>query len=65
MAAKSKKGGRRKGAGRKPLGELKQRNRVTVLLTDQELAELKRAAGEESHGTYVRRLLLRHLARRK
>ena len=68
MAAKRKngRGGLRPGSGRKakPLGE-KQRNRVVLLLTDEEMRELDRAAGTEGLGTFARRVLLRSLARRR
>ncbi len=59
-------GGRRPGAGRprKPRAE-KQGRSVTLALTEAEHAALRRAAGREPHGTYVRTVLLRHLARRK
>jgi hypothetical protein len=61
-----KKGGARLGAGRKPLPlDQKQRHRVVALLTDAELKALDDAAGDEALGTYVRSLVLRHLARRK
>ncbi len=68
MMAKRKKGrgGRRAGAGRKPKpkGE-KQANAVASSFTDSEYAKLRDAAGEEPPGTYIRRLVLRHLARRR
>ena len=62
----SRKGGRRPGAGRKPLPpEIALRNRVVLKLTDGEHAQLVEAAGDEPLATYVRRVLVRHLARRK
>ncbi len=66
MAKQKGRGGMRPGAGRKakPLGE-KQRNRVVLLLTDDELRQFGRAADAESLGTYARRIVLRHLARRR
>ena len=56
----------RPGAGRKPkpMGA-RQRNRVVLLLTDEELRKLDRAAGTEPLGTFTRRVLLRYLARRR
>lgn len=61
-----RRGGVRPGAGRKPKPvEQKQRNRVTLLLTDDELHELDAAAGTEPLGTYARLVILRHLARRR
>jgi len=56
----------RPGAGRKakPLAD-KQRNRVVMLLTDEELDELGDASESEPLGTYARRVLLRHLDRRR
>ena len=63
---KKGRGGVRAGSGRKAkaAGE-KQRNRVVLLLTDQELRELNQAAGTEPLGTHARRVLLRSLARRR
>ena len=56
----------RPGAGRKPkLIGARQRNRVVLLLTDEELRKLDRAAGTEPLGTFARRVLLRYLARRR
>jgi len=62
----SRKGGRRPGAGRKPKppGE-RQRNAVVAKLTDDEFKQLRRVAGETGLGTYVRTLILRHLARKR
>ena len=66
LFAVAKKGGPRIGAGRKPLPpEQKQRHRVVAMLTDAEFEALDAATGEQPLGTYVRRLILRHLARRK
>jgi len=56
----------RPGAGRKPLPTSERlRNRVMVALADDELEALEKARGDESLSAYVRRLVLRHLARRK
>lgn len=56
----------RPGAGRKPLPlEVKQRNRVLLNLTDGEYKQLLEAAGNEPASAYARRVLVRHLARRK
>ena len=59
-------GGPRPGSGRRPLppGE-KLSERVTVNLTKREHAELIKAAGKESPGSFLRRLFNRYLARRK
>lgn len=55
---------KRRGAGRSPLPpEEKQSERVMVTLTPPERARLERAAGEGPLGTYIRRVLIRHLAR--
>jgi len=56
----------RPGAGRKPKPPSeKQRNRVVVMLTDAELRALEDAAEDGALGTYARRVLIRHLARRR
>ena len=56
----------RPGAGRKPKPrDQKQGHTVASSFTDAERAELAQAAGDEPLGTYVRRVVLRHLARRK
>ena len=54
------------GSGRplKPASE-KQRHSVAASLTDAEYRKLTEAAGREPLGAYVRRLILRHLARRR
>jgi hypothetical protein len=50
--------------GRPPLpNERRQRNRVQVALNDEELKRLCAAAGDEPLGSYIRRVLLRHLGR--
>ena len=41
------------------------RNRVTVGLNDAELEQLESAAGHDSPSSYLRRLLLKHLAAKK
>ena len=62
----SKKGGRRPGAGREPkLPRGRQSEVVTVRLTPAEYGSFQGAAGDELLGAYVRKLVLRHLARRK
>jgi hypothetical protein len=55
----------RPGAGRppKPLAE-RQRHAVAAKFTDAELEALKKAAAGKPLGTLLRRLALRHLARR-
>jgi hypothetical protein len=50
--------------GRPPLPKgRKQRNRLQVALTDEELTGLQAAAGDEALGSYIRRVLVRHLGR--
>ncbi len=63
---KNGRGGPRVGSGRprKPVSE-KQRHSVAASLTDAEYRKLREAAGREPLGAYVRRLVLRHLARRR
>ena len=65
---KGTRGGARKGAGRKPAqpGGAR-RNRVVVLLTDEQLEALQRLAEEEflPTGTVAYQLLARVLMRRK
>jgi hypothetical protein len=59
-------GGVRPGAGRKPKAlEEKQRNRAMVSLTDAEYAAILAAAGDEPIGSFIRRVVLRSLARRR
>jgi hypothetical protein len=41
------------------------RNRVMFTLTDAELEALEKAAGDETLSAVVRRIVLRHLARRR
>ena len=68
MPAKTRKGrgGPRVGAGRKPKpAHEKKGHAVTVNLTEAEHSELRSAAAREPLGTYLRRLILRHLARRR
>ena len=65
-ARKNGRGGYRVGAGRKPKpADQKQSRMVQVNLTPGEFADLERAAKGELLGTYARRVLLRHLARRR
>ena len=60
------RGGARVGAGRKPKPAHERKGHaVTVSLTEREHRELLNAAAREPLGAYVRRLILRHLARRK
>jgi hypothetical protein len=62
---KRRRGGRRHGAGRPPKeARHKQSERVLVSLTPEEKSALEEAAGDEALGSYLRRLLIRHLARR-
>lgn len=66
LATKKGRGGMRPGAGRKPkLMGARQRNRVVLLLTDDELRQLGRAAEVEPLGSFARRIVLRYLARRR
>jgi hypothetical protein len=54
------------GAGRKPKPAAeKQSEVVSVKLTRDERKELEGAAGHTTLSAYVRRLILRHLARRQ
>lgn len=56
----------RLGAGRPPKPASKrQRHSVTAKLTDAEFRALTEAAGGELLGVFLRRLVLRSLARRK
>ena len=56
----------RPGAGRKPKPRAEKQSRsVTLALTEAEHAALRKAARDEPLGTYVRELVLRHLARRR
>ena len=66
MAAKSKKGGARKGAGRKPKAPGEKRSKgVNLSFTESEYQALEDAAGGKSVSTFLRTLALRYLARRK
>ena len=63
---KGRRGGRREGAGRKPIEpEQRRRNGVHLSLDDDEYNALLRAAAKQPVGAYVRDLLLRHLKRRR
>ena len=54
------------GAGRKPKPASEKQSRlVMVSLTPDEHRGLREAASDEPIGTYVRRLIQRHLARRR
>jgi len=59
-----KRGARRPGPKKKAASE-KQRQRIMLTLTDRERRELEQAAEGEALGTFVRRIVLRYLARRK
>lgn len=68
MPAKKRngRGGARMGAGRKPKpASERQDHHVTLNLTSKEHDMLSEAAGEQSLASYVRQLVLRHLARRR
>lgn len=67
MAAKRNgRGGARVGAGRKPKPPAeKQRRPVTVKFTDAEYRELSDVADTEPLAGFIRRLVLRYLARRR
>jgi hypothetical protein len=66
MGAKGGWGGARPGSGRKPKpARERQRHPVTAKLTDDELRELREAAGDEPLGRILRRIVLRFLARRR
>ena len=64
---KPRRGGVRKGSGRKPFKDpAKVRsNKVAFMLTAAELAKLKAAAGDVSLSTFVRKIVVRALERRK
>ena len=65
MTAKQGRGGVRSGAGRKPLPASERlRNRVMFTLADDELEALEEARGDEPLSTFLRRLVVRYLARR-
>ncbi len=64
-ARKSRRGGRREGAGRKLLPvEERLRNSVNIRLADWEYEALVETAGDTRPSTYVREVLVRHLKRR-
>ena len=66
MAAKSKKGGARKGAGRKPgPPEARRSQSISVRFSVRELRHFEAAAGDVPVSTFLRTLALRFLARRK
>lgn len=57
-------GGARPGAGRPPIPqEQRQCNRVSITLTDAEMEELERRAGDEWLAGYCRKVVVRHLTR--
>jgi hypothetical protein len=66
MAARrrGKVGGARPGAGRKPKpASEKQSEKFMATFTPSEAQALRRAAGTEPVGTFLRRLVVRHLRR--
>lgn len=66
MGARKGRGGKRTGAGRKlSKPEERQRNRVTMNLTDAEYGTLIEAADGKIPGTFARDVLVRILARRR
>jgi hypothetical protein len=67
VAKKSRRGGARKGAGRKPLGAAARDERVVVLLTAAELKRLKALAKRAGvlPGGFAHQLLSRDLRRAK
>ena len=63
---KNRRGGARPGSGAKPKPTREvRRNRVVLLLNDNELALLKRAAGSKRVSEFVREKALRGLTRRR
>jgi hypothetical protein len=63
---RDERGGARTGAGRKPKpASEKQSEVISVKLTRDERKELEGAAGHTTLSAYVRRLILRHLGRRR
>ena len=59
-------GGARAGAGRKPKPAPEKRSRtVSVNLTPDEHAALRRIAARQSLSSYVRKLVVRHLRRQQ
>ena len=66
MTAKSKKGGARKGAGRKPgPPEARRSQSISVRFSVRELRHLEAAAGDVPVSTFLRTLALRFMSRRK
>lgn len=64
--AMSPRGGRRKGAGRKPKPSSQRRGKsVTVALTEEQALRIQELAGDETASAYVHRLIERHLKRVK
>lgn len=60
------RGGARPGSGPKPLPLAeKRRNRVVVNLTDAEFREVRKAAGREPPGVWIREVVAKALARRR
>jgi len=66
MASIKGRGGMRPGAGRKPKpAKERLRNRVMFSLSDAEFDALEKARGGESMSAFLRRMVLRSLARRR
>ena len=66
VAAKSKKGGARKGAGRKPKAQEERRGKsVGIRFTILELLQVEDAAAGKPISTFLRKIVLRYLARRR
>ena len=60
----SPRGGRRKGAGRKPKPEAERRTKtVSIRLTEDEAAQLRELSGELTSSAYVQNVVVRHLRR--
>lgn len=60
------RGGPRPGSGRKPIDPTERKSvRVLVRLREAEAEELERLAGDEGLSTYIRRVLQRHLDRKR
>lgn len=61
------KGGVRRGAGRKPYSDPSKvrSTRIVFALTESEAAKVKRAAGKEPVSSFVRDIVLKHLAAKR
>ncbi len=64
---KQGRGGVREGSGRKPFKDpaAVRSERVLFMITKAELAKLKKAAGDVPLSTFVRKIVVRSLERRK